>query len=59
MVGPILDKIAREQDAKLVIAKVNTDENPEWATQVWRSGHPHHAFRFRRKSDPQTSPGFA
>ena len=27
MVAPILDKIAKEQEGKLVVAKVNTDEN--------------------------------
>ncbi len=31
MVAPILDELAQEYDDKLVIAKVNTDENPQWA----------------------------
>ena len=31
MIAPILDKIASEYDGKLAVAKVNTDENPEWA----------------------------
>jgi thioredoxin 1 len=31
VVGPMLDKIGKEQSGKVVIAKVNTDENPEWA----------------------------
>ena len=31
MVGPILDKIAKEYDGKVIVAKVNTDENNEWA----------------------------
>ncbi|HEY9077382.1 MAG TPA: thioredoxin [Anaerolineaceae bacterium] len=31
MVAPILDKIATEMAGKLVVAKVNTDENTEWA----------------------------
>jgi len=30
MVAPVLDKIAKEQAGKLVIVKVNTDENTEW-----------------------------
>ena len=33
MVGPILDKIAQEMPGKVIVAKVNTDENPEWATK--------------------------
>ena len=40
MVGPMLDKIAREQDGKLVVAKVNTDENPEWAMKYGVQGIP-------------------
>jgi thioredoxin 1 len=40
MVAPILDKIAKEQDGKLVIAKVNTDENPKWAMQYGVQGIP-------------------
>ena len=40
MVAPILDKIAREQAGKLVVAKVNTDENPEWAMKFGVQGIP-------------------
>jgi thioredoxin 1 len=40
MVGPILDKIAKEQEGKLIIAKVNTDENPQWATHYGVQGIP-------------------
>jgi thioredoxin 1 len=40
MVAPILDKIAQEQAGKLVVAKVNTDENPEWATRFGVQGIP-------------------
>lgn len=40
MVAPILDKIAKEQEGKLVVAKVNTDENPEWATRYGVQGIP-------------------
>ncbi len=40
MVGPILDRIAQEQDGKLVIAKVNTDENPQWAQHFGVQGIP-------------------
>jgi thioredoxin 1 len=40
MVSPALEKIAKEQAGKLVIAKVNTDENPEWATKLGVQGIP-------------------
>ena len=40
MVAPILDKIAKENDGKLVIAKVNTDENNQWAMQYGVQGIP-------------------
>jgi thioredoxin 1 len=40
MVAPILDKIAREYDGKIVIAKVNTDENSEWAQRYGVQGIP-------------------
>ena len=33
MVAPILDELADEYPEELVIAKVNTDENFEWATK--------------------------
>jgi thioredoxin 1 len=40
MVAPILDKIAKENDGKLVIAKVNTDENNQWAMKYGVQGIP-------------------
>lgn len=40
MVAPILDKIAKEQAGKLVVAKVNTDEDPEWAMRYGVQGIP-------------------
>jgi thioredoxin 1 len=40
MVAPILDKIANEQAGKLIVAKVNTDENPEWAGRFGVQGIP-------------------
>ena len=40
MIAPILDKIAKEYSGKLIIAKVNTDENPEWATKYGVQGIP-------------------
>jgi len=40
MVAPALDKIAAEKAGKLVIAKVNTDENAQWAMKYGVQGIP-------------------
>jgi thioredoxin 1 len=40
MVAPVLDKLAREFSGKLLIAKVNTDENSEWASRFDVQGIP-------------------
>jgi thioredoxin 1 len=40
MVGPILDKIAREYAGKLIVSKVNTDDNSEWASKYGVQGIP-------------------
>ena len=40
MVGPILDKIAKEYDGKLTVAKVNTDEHNQWAMKYGVQGIP-------------------
>jgi thioredoxin 1 len=40
MVAPILDKLAKEYAGKLVVAKVNTDDNPEWAGKYGIQGIP-------------------
>ena len=40
MVAPILDKLAKEYAGKLLIAKVNTDENSEWAGRYGVQGIP-------------------
>jgi thioredoxin 1 len=39
-VAPVLDKLAREFAGKLLIAKVNTDENPDWAGKFGVQGIP-------------------
>lgn len=40
MVAPTLDKIAKDHAGELLVAKVNTDENPEWAMQYGVQGIP-------------------
>jgi thioredoxin 1 len=40
MVAPVLDKLAEEYSGKLMVAKVNTDENPEWAGKYGVQGIP-------------------
>jgi thioredoxin 1 len=40
MVAPVLDKLAEEFAGQLLVAKVNTDENPEWAMQYGVQGIP-------------------
>ncbi len=40
MIGPILEKIAKEYAGKLIVAKVNTDENQEWANKFGVRGIP-------------------
>lgn len=40
MVAPVLDKIAKEHAGKLFVAKVNTDENSDWASKYGVQGIP-------------------
>jgi thioredoxin 1 len=40
MVAPVLDKIAKEHAGKLIVAKVNTDENAQWAMKYGVQGIP-------------------
>ena len=40
MIAPTLEKLAKENAGKLLVAKVNTDENPQWATQYGVQGIP-------------------
>jgi thioredoxin 1 len=49
MVAPILDKIAKEYSGKLLIAKVNTDENSDWAGRYGVQGIPTMLFVFGGK----------
>ncbi len=49
MVAPMLDKIAAEHAGRLVVAKVNTDENPEWAMKYGVQGIPTMLFIYGGK----------
>ncbi len=49
MVSPMLDKISQEQAGKLIIAKVNTDEDSEWAAKYGVQGIPTMLFVFGGK----------
>jgi thioredoxin 1 len=40
MVAPILEKLAKEYAGKIIVAKVNTDDNPEWAGKYGIQGIP-------------------
>lgn len=40
MIAPVLEKIAKEYAGKVIVAKVNTDENPEWAMKYGIQGIP-------------------
>jgi thioredoxin 1 len=39
-VAPILESLAAEYDGKVIVAKVNTDDNPEWAQKYGVQGIP-------------------
>ena len=49
MVGSMLDKISKENVGKVVVAKVNTDENPDWAMKYGVQGIPTMLFIFGGK----------
>jgi thioredoxin 1 len=40
MIAPVLEKMAKEYAGKLIVAKVNTDENQQWASQYGVQGIP-------------------
>ncbi|HHH81516.1 MAG TPA: thioredoxin [Chloroflexi bacterium] len=40
MVEPMLEKVAADYAGKLIVAKVNTDENPRWAGDFGVQGIP-------------------
>lgn len=49
MVAPILDKLAKEYAGKVLITKVNTDENPKWAGDFGVQGIPTMLFVYDGK----------
>jgi len=40
MVAPVLDEVAKEYAGKVLVAKVDTDQNPQWATKFGVRGIP-------------------
>ena len=40
MVAPVLEKLAGEYENKIIVAKVNTDDDPEWAMKYGVQGIP-------------------
>ncbi len=49
MVAPVLDKLAKELAGRILIAKVNTDDNSEWATKFGVQGIPTMLFVYNGK----------
>jgi len=49
MIGPVLEKIAKEYEGKLLVAKVNTDESSEYAMKYGVQGIPTMLFIFGGK----------
>ena len=40
MIAPTLEKLAKEQEGKLVVAKINTDDHSEWMQKFGIQGIP-------------------
>lgn len=40
MIAPTLDKLAKELDGKLIVAKINTDDHSEWMQKFGIQGIP-------------------
>ncbi len=40
LIAPILEDLAKEYGDKIIVAKVNTDENPQWAMKYGVRGIP-------------------
>lgn len=40
MIAPTLEKLAKEYEGKILVAKINTDENPEWMMKYGIQGLP-------------------
>ena len=40
LIAPALEDLAADYDGKIIIAKVNTDENPQWAIKYGVQGIP-------------------
>lgn len=40
MIAPTLDKLAKEQEGKLVVAKINTDDHAQWMQKFGIQGIP-------------------
>lgn len=49
MIAPTLDKLAKELEGKIVVAKVNTDDHAEWMQKFGIQGIPTLLFVFNGK----------
>ncbi len=48
-IAPMLEKVLKENAGRLIVAKVNTDENPEWASKYGVQGIPTLLFVYSGK----------